>query len=215
LRPRANLAIVTQNRVTIITGIAHARATLSAPQGRACQATTLLRFPALHSPSTARDALCWLACSAISCGVFSCSVFPDAPPSAASSGGAGGGGATSGGSGGAAAGGGGAGGVGGSTAGTAGNSGAGAGGSSAAGGSAGARCGAKPRPPGGECPALCDSCSEGRCEILCSGTKCKAGPLECPAGFACSFRCSGIRPCEGASLRCTEAYACDVTCEGN
>src|SRR5690606_4935150 len=68
LRPRANLAIVTQNRVTIITGIAHARATLSAPQGRACQATTLLRFPALHSPSTARDALCWLACSAISCG---------------------------------------------------------------------------------------------------------------------------------------------------
>jgi hypothetical protein len=88
---------------------------------------------------------------------------------------------------------------------------------SAAGGSAD-MCETPASPPGGACPAVCDSCEGTTCVMQCGGAgeeKCASDVLACPAGFACEVRCIGKDACKDASVMCPLGYGCHVSCSGD
>lgn len=78
-------------------------------------------------------------------------------------------------------------------------------------------CGEEPAPPDpSECPDACDTCTENRCQIQCSGTAiadpCLDRTVDCPEGWLCEVSCNNA--CEGMTVNCAPDSACDVTCTG-
>lgn len=84
------------------------------------------------------------------------------------------------------------------------------------GGAGGESCGAPETPPGGACPAECDSCARATCLMACGPEpeeKCDGDVLVCPAGFDCEIQCVGKDACKDASVMCPMGYGCHVSCD--
>jgi hypothetical protein len=79
--------------------------------------------------------------------------------------------------------------------------------------------GTKPPPDGstgGMCPQQCTTCSVAlkTCEIDCTNDACNSnGPLQCPAGYACTIACGALDACN--DVDCTQATSCTVSCSGH
>jgi hypothetical protein len=70
-----------------------------------------------------------------------------------------------------------------------------------------------------ECPAGCicqnllpDRSGYASCTIDCTGTKCRAQPVVCPAGIACTVQCGNNDDC--SRVDCSKATGCTVVCSG-
>jgi hypothetical protein len=61
------------------------------------------------------------------------------------------------------------------------------------------------------CPAICDSCLRGACQISCDGDGACADLVVCPAGMRCEVHCAGFNACE-SGVDCSAASACDIVC---
>ena len=65
----------------------------------------------------------------------------------------------------------------------------------------------------GPCPAGCDTCEAGECELDCLGKdECKDATLVCPDGRPCRVACVGQNACSKATIACPAAHGCRVTC---
>src|SRR5262249_5507054 len=73
-------------------------------------------------------------------------------------------------------------------------------------------CVADPAPPGGQCPAICTSCTGTTCHIECGPAGCSDRTIECPPDFACELVCSRLDSCDTPTVHCPDAYACTVAC---
>src|SRR5690606_35604117 len=67
----------------------------------------------------------------------------------------------------------------------------------------------------GSCPAACDSCESGVCQIDCIGdNSCSGGgnSIVCPPGWPCEITGTGTGSCVNMSISCNADNPCDSTC---
>jgi len=77
-------------------------------------------------------------------------------------------------------------------------------------------CGAGAPAETGACPAVCDQCVGGECQISCGGGTgdCSGGDVVCPDGFSCAVTCQTIG-CVGITIQCPQTgQSCRVDCVG-
>ncbi len=73
----------------------------------------------------------------------------------------------------------------------------------------------QPEAAGTSCPAECDRCEGGVCQIECrEGSSCARETVACPPGMDCEVSCSGDAACESATIEGPTGFALEIDCHG-